>query len=139
MPCPGWPAQLFRGENRMNVYLNTRYAEPIPAPTTKNPLPPVEPTKEPTKGPTTSTVQTTAEPPAESTAEPPAEPTDLSPRPTILPSVYEYGNPRCFVDGPSSRVLGNSSSTENGSNGMTVEKCVEQAEGWRYAGVEFGG
>lgn len=60
--------------------------------------------------------------------------------PGVVPAVGDYKYPRCLFDSPGQRVLVNGSSDQDGPNGMTVEKCVAlaDAEGWRYAGVEFG-
>ncbi|KZL65202.1 WSC-domain-containing protein, partial [Colletotrichum tofieldiae] len=65
------------------------------------------------------------------------EPRSSSPR--IVPSAGAYKDPVCLFDAPGSRVLTGGSSEDQ--TGMTVEKCIAQAaaDGWRYAGVEFGG
>lgn len=69
---------------------------------------------------------------------PPPPPT---PPPTTVPSVGSFQNRGCFVDfANGARVLRADSSTQDGENGMTVEKCIALArdDGWRWAGVEFG-
>ncbi|KAL0937228.1 WSC-domain-containing protein [Colletotrichum truncatum] len=65
------------------------------------------------------------------------EPASSSPK--TVSSVGGYTNPVCLFDAPDSRVLRGGSSDDH--TGMTVEKCIAQAaaDGWRYAGVEFGG
>jgi hypothetical protein len=45
----------------------------------------------------------------------------------------------CFLDDPSNRVLRNGSTQDSSATGMTVEKCLDSAQSWRYAGLEFGG
>ncbi|KAK2005862.1 WSC-domain-containing protein [Colletotrichum eremochloae] len=64
------------------------------------------------------------------------EPRSSSPK--IVPSAGAYKDPVCLFDAPGSRVLTGGSSEDQ--SGMTVEKCIAQAaaDGWRYAGVEFG-
>ncbi|KAK0622800.1 hypothetical protein B0T14DRAFT_601476 [Immersiella caudata] len=67
--------------------------------------------------------------------------TPLPPPPTTVPSVGSFQNRGCFIDfANGARVLRADSSTQEGGNGMTVEKCVALARdaGWRWAGVEFG-
>jgi hypothetical protein len=54
-------------------------------------------------------------------------------------SVAPFQSPTCVLDYTDVRVLNNGSATDLGENGMTVEKCIEFAQGWQYAGVEFGG
>ncbi|RDW72896.1 WSC-domain-containing protein [Coleophoma cylindrospora] len=61
--------------------------------------------------------------------------------PQIVPSVSFFGNPVCLMDSAGARVLTGGTNQDQSSTGMTVEKCIRQAaaDGWRYAGVEFGG
>jgi hypothetical protein len=54
-------------------------------------------------------------------------------------SVAPFQSPTCVLDYTDVRVLNNGSAIDLGENGMTVEKCIEFAQGWQYAGVEFGG
>ncbi|KAF3903263.1 hypothetical protein ABW20_dc0107327 [Dactylellina cionopaga] len=57
--------------------------------------------------------------------------------PTWVPSVGAFKDPVCLFDSGDARVLTDGSAT--GSD-MTVEKCIglAAADGYRYAGVEFG-
>ncbi|KAM7190958.1 hypothetical protein V8F33_009191 [Rhypophila sp. PSN 637] len=65
--------------------------------------------------------------------------TTAPPRPTTVSAVGTFQTPTCYFDNVDPRVLVNGSSTDHSSNGMTPEKCVKLAQGWRYAGVEYGG
>ncbi|KAH7131126.1 hypothetical protein EDB81DRAFT_605748, partial [Dactylonectria macrodidyma] len=63
------------------------------------------------------------------------DPSSPVPTATVLPSVESFQSPSCYIDGSSPVVLTNGSSTRDD---MTVEDCIELADGWRYAGLENG-
>ncbi|KAK6523447.1 hypothetical protein TWF281_001429 [Arthrobotrys megalospora] len=58
--------------------------------------------------------------------------------PTALPTIKEsagtFNNIGCYTDSSSKRVLNGGSWTDGA---MTVEKCVDKAQGFKYAGVEY--
>ncbi|KAF9886547.1 hypothetical protein FE257_011319 [Aspergillus nanangensis] len=62
------------------------------------------------------------------------------PTPSIVRTVGDYTYVGCYVDSADNRVLNGESITDGSDTGVTVEECVEfaVANGWRYAGVEFG-
>lgn len=92
------------------------------ATTTSTNPPPPPPITTKTSTPTSSSTTTTA-----------------PPSPTVVPSVERFENPSCFVDITDSRILLNGTSVDQSTTGMTVEKCVNLSDGWRFAGVEFKG
>lgn len=62
------------------------------------------------------------------------------PTPTIVQTAGNYTYLGCFVDSSDNRVLDGESFSDGSATGVTVEECVEfaVANGWKYAGVEFG-
>lgn len=54
-------------------------------------------------------------------------------------SVSPFQSPICVQDFTDNRVLVNGSTSDLSATGMTVEKCIELAQGWQYAGVQYGG
>ncbi|KAJ4288360.1 hypothetical protein N0V88_007399 [Collariella sp. IMI 366227] len=82
---------------------------------------------------------TTTEQPPVVTPSSAAATTTEPPKPTTVSAVGPFQSPICIQDFVEPRVLVNGSFSDLSENGITVEKCVELAQGWQYAGVEYGG
>ena len=75
------------------------------------------------------------------TPTPPLASTPLSsgpPSPTLVRAVKSFQLRGCFIDSPAGRLLPDGNQVDGGA-GMTVEKCIELAASYRFAGVEAGG
>jgi hypothetical protein len=63
----------------------------------------------------------------------------MSSQPQTVQSVGSFRFQGCFRDSEGNRALGDGYLDGWGENGMTVEKCIEAASGYRYAGLEYSG
>ncbi|KAL3456958.1 hypothetical protein BJX64DRAFT_293642 [Aspergillus heterothallicus] len=93
-----------------------------------------------TAKPTTSTTTTTTKSSTSSTSTVTTTTTfSTAPIPTVIDSIGSFSFKGCYEDTPDTRVLIADSSEQQGSDGMTVEKCIALAQegAWRYAGVEY--
>ncbi|KAL2135249.1 hypothetical protein VTI74DRAFT_9234 [Chaetomium olivicolor] len=89
---------------------------------------------------TTAEVQpTTTEKPPVITPTPTTSTSTEPPKPTTVSAVGPFQSPTCIQDFVEARVLVNGSVSDFSENGITIEKCIELAQGWQYAGVEYGG
>ncbi|KAL4861372.1 hypothetical protein BDV12DRAFT_204075, partial [Aspergillus spectabilis] len=64
-----------------------------------------------------------------------------TPSASVVQIVSTFHNIGCYLDSGDARLLdGDSFTDDSGETGLTVEACVEfaKANGWKYAGVEFG-
>lgn len=88
--------------------------------------------------PTSTVVSTTARSSTTSSVTVPASPT-----PVLAYGPFQVRG--CFADSPASRLIPQQALYDfgdppmSGNGGMTVEKCLELADSFRYAGVEFSG